>query len=469
MSQDQVQMKRMSTGKIKLRSSLMWRYLLLICVACLFIPFIFPVASVFYLIADYSILGHSDGLKYGQSSAIQARWYKEAAALGNSKASDIDRRLEELSREYPEAAMFWVDAQGDTRLQLPQRQPELALHWSPADAIRFMKNNVNGDPFTVVAFIGENNSGPGFMVMQLPRELLRGREALNAAPIFITFISIMFLVFLLISLLFFIRLRRRLLRLQKAMTMESDIPMPIVMTRPDEIGQLEAAFNRMVTQLEASKEREREEESLRKKLISNLSHDLRTPLTVLNGHLYTLRKEQLGEAGQDAIRQMEGKIDGLSRLIDNLLSYTLMESGRYPLKLESLDVIRLVRESAAAWYPLWEREGIEADVDLPDEPLIWRLDKEGFRRILDNWFQNVVRHASQGGFLKLSTERMEDGRLAIVLIDHGPGLGAGSEHRGAGIGLAIVNYLTGEMGLGWEAESLTGKGTKILLYVLNEI
>ena len=130
-------------------------------------------------------------------------------------------------------------------------------------------------------------------------------------------------------------------------------------------------------------------EQLRKRLISNLSHDLRTPLTVLNSHSPAVRKEEISERGQQSIMQMENKIINLDSLIENLLSYTLMTSGRYPLKLEQQDVLRLVRESAAAWFPVWEKESMEVDIDMRDQPLVWTVDKQGFRRILDNLFQNV--------------------------------------------------------------------------------
>src|SRR4029453_7484239 len=111
----------------------------------------------------------------------------------------------------------------------------------------------------------------------------------------------------------------------------------------------------------------RAEEELRKRLIASLSHDLRTPLTVMSSHLYLLRKESLSMAGQASLKQMEQKIASSSSLIENLLSYTLMTSGRYPLQLERQDLLRIVRESAASWFPFWEQEGIVPEGDPPDK------------------------------------------------------------------------------------------------------
>lgn len=119
--------------------------------------------------------------------------------------------------------------------------------------------------------------------------------------------------------------------------------------------------------------------------------------------MYSLQKEQLSERGQELLKLTETKLGDLAGLIDNLLSYNLLTSGKYTLHPERIDVLRIVRESAAAWYPLWEKEGFEADIDLPEGPVYWMLDAQWFRRILDNLFQNVVRHARSGQYIGIRT------------------------------------------------------------------
>ncbi|NIK78159.1 signal transduction histidine kinase [Paenibacillus castaneae] len=458
-------LKQWRSRRIKFRQTLLSRYLLIILFAFLFIPIIFPLASIIYIILNQQSNNHdTDYLKYGSTSALTAMLYEEAAKLDESAAPQIDRKLNELKEQYPDASFFWVDASGTTRLQLPQ-QKKLPQHWTPADAIQFMKDHVDSDPFTVVAFIGPNKAGPAFIVLQVPRSITRQATPVGSGtPFYIAFLFIMFAFFVLLSLLFFRHIRKRLLQLQIAMTIQGEdgLPVPIKWHKEDEIGQLEAAFNDMVSQLRESKERERAEEELRKSLIANLSHDLRTPLTVMNSHLYSLRNESLSAAGQAAVKQMELKIASVGSLMENLLSYTLMTSGRYPLKLEQHDVLRLVRESAAAWYPLWEQEGIDADIDLKAEKLLWNVDKEGFRRVLDNLFQNVVRHAASGQYIRISTGEHHS-RTALVISDRGGGLNTSSSSKGAGIGLAIVDYLIHEMQLDWQTDS-SESGMRITIF-----
>ncbi|MFD0589653.1 ATP-binding protein [Paenibacillus sp. GCM10027627] len=478
--------RRRSFWRRSSNGSLLSRYLLIILGAFLFIPVMIPLGAFIPVLFHWASGGiDSDSLKYGSAAKVQADWHAEARALSGENDELVQKRMAELSAVYTEATLFWVDGQGNTKLELPAREgmeggSGLPAKWTADEAIRFMKSSVNGDPFTVVAFIGENNEGPGFIVLQLPRAAVQGDSGGKVnTPFIILFVFAMFAFFAALSLFFFMRIRKRLLLLQSALTERDSggIPTPVTVLRRDEIGGLEEAFNGMVEQLREGRRRQNEEEELRKRLISNLSHDLRTPLTVMQGHMYRLHKEELSLAGQEALKLMGLKTEGLGTLIDNLLSYTLMTSGRYRLAPERQDVVRLLRESAAAWYPAWEQEGMEADIRLEGESLIWSVDKEAFRRVLDNLFQNIMRHAASGRYVGIYVERGPDGATSLVIADRGPGMfldpsseeaaSSFSNGNGAGIGLAIVDYLVGEMGLSWRNES-SAEGTRIWIGVQNE-
>ncbi len=451
---------------MRFRQTLLSRYLLIILFAFLFIPILFPIASIIYVVIQENTNASDENfLKYGSSSELAAMWHEQASQLQETDAALIDRTLQQLKQTYPEASLFWVDSAGQTRLQLPP-QKQLKVQWSAADAIQFMKASINQDPFTVVSFFGPDHSETGFMVLQLPRSIIQMDRPLGTGtPLYIAFLIMMFAFFFLVSLLFFRSIRKRLLSMQAAMSLHGDngLPQPIILKKQDEIGQLEMAFNDMVVQLQESKEREYEEEQLRKQLISSLSHDLRTPLTVMNGHLYSLEKETLSPSGQASVKQMGQKIASIDSLIENLLSYTLMTSGRYPLSLTEQDVLRILRESAASWYPLWEQAGIAAEIELPDEPMLHAVDKAALRRVFDNLFQNIIRHAASGAYIGLSVELFQQ-RCAIVIRDRGRGLEAESASKGYGIGLAIVDYLLKEMKLDWHTES-SSEGTSIFIFV----
>lgn len=330
-----------------------------------------------------------------------------------------------------------------------------------------MKESTKRDPLAIVAFMGDRvDAGKGFMVMQIPNKLLNkgAYGGVGAWALYYFVLFVLFGGFALVSLLFFRKIRKRLLQLQTAMTITGPDRMPksIMTGKLDEIGRLEEAFNTMVAKLDESRKREIEEEELRKRLVSNLSHDLRTPLTVIRSHIHVMTKESLTPQGQQSLELMDKRIADLSVLIENLLSYNLLNSGRITLKKERKDVLRLLRESAAAWYPVWEKENLEIDIDLEADPLFWMVDEVWFRRILDNLFQNIVRHASSGLYVGISTES-RNGQRVILITDHGRGIQSPSDYKGAGLGLSIVDLLMKHMELEWDMES-TGDGTSVVIF-----
>lgn len=459
--------------KTKFRNSLLSRYLIIIGIALIFVPILIPLSylaswAVNQLVFNVPGENKESVRSYGSGINLEEAWHREALALGGKSPEEIDAKIQALQLKYPDAAMFWVDGTGVTRLQLPE-QRTVPDKWSPADAISYMKRAVNSDPFTIVAFIGaeENSAGQGFMVFELPRKHMNHttRERKEDFRFFGFIMFVIFAFFILLSYLFFRGIQKRLQGLESGMTRtgRNGLPIRIPVGRPDEIGRLEQTFNHMVDKLDDSRRRELKEEELRKSLISNLSHDLRTPLTVLASQLYSFRKEPLSEQGRESLSLMETKIDDLSGLIDHLLSYNLLASGRYALNLEDRDIYPVVRLSAAAWYPLWEKAGLEADIDLPEDPLVWRIDEQGFRRVLDNLFQNVVRHAGTGGYVGISVT-MRNQKTALVIKDHGPGIDATSPAQGARLGLQIVDLLLREMDLVRETESTPEGGTRNYIY-----
>lgn len=460
-----------------MRYSLLSRYLLIIIAALLFIPVVVPLT-----IALYSTFGGftreappEEYALYSSIHKLELMWHEEARELIGRTPGDITERLRALSGTYHLARIFWVDQEGRTQLVTEPSGPpllqnghaakEVPAHWTAAEAVSFMKDSAKLKPLAIVAFVGdEAAAGEGFMVMQIPEDITATEYAAGLNAWYMVVMLLFFSVFIISSWFFFIMIRRRLLRLQTAMVFNGreGLPQVIAPGKPDEIGQLEEAFNTMVTELEASRSREAEEEGLRKRLVADLSHDLRTPLTVIRSHLHVLRKEELSLRGQDSLGLMDQRLESLSVLIENLLSYNLLSSGKISLKLVRRDVLRLLRESAAAWYPLWEKEGFQIEIDLEAEPLYWNVDDSWFRRVLDNLFQNILRHARSGLYVGIVTE-IRDGSRVIVISDHGGGLNGRTESKGAGLGLSIVELLLERMELEWSMES-NGAGTETVIW-----
>ncbi|MFD3450420.1 histidine kinase dimerization/phospho-acceptor domain-containing protein [Microbacteriaceae bacterium 4G12] len=438
--------------------SLLKKYVFIIFVAIILFPVSIPLVSIVF----YYYVAPKDGaIVYYRTDQIEKDWHEKARTLQEDNPKQIEAAFYSMKKEYPQATMFWVDRSGKTQLQLPQ-QNSLPQQWSASNSIDFMKKSIGGDPYTVVAYMGENTK-EAFMVFQISRKYLEPplaqiQEKYNY--VFGIVILLVFAAFIFVSWLFFRDIRKRLIRLQGAMVLSPDRPVPkaIAISKMDEIGLLEQSFNHMVNALEESHIKEREEEQFRRKLIADLSHDLRTPLTALRAQIYSLKEEVHSTSGIQTIELADGKIQYLAELIENLLSYSLLTSKKYPYHPEETDMIRMMRTIIATWYNTLEERGFEVDVQVSRESFVWSIDVNWFQRMIDNVIQNVIRHAESGKFIGFYISHEND-RDVISIVDHGPGFEhAKSSHKGAGIGLSIIAVMAKEMEVEWEINS-SEKGT----------
>ncbi len=387
---------------------------------------------------------------------IEQKWHDEANKIKNVSPTVIDKHFAKWKKHYPEASMFWVDGNGILLQQVDVKE-KLPSQWTSGYTTKFIKEHYDGDPFTVIAFAGKDETN-GFLVIEIPRSRFD-------TPItqvydkygFILVSVIIFIIFLFIavSFLFFRTIRKRLVQLQAAITIRDvdGLPVYINVKKKDEIGQLEKTFNKMVFELKKSKQREGKEEQIRRELIANLSHDLRTPLTKIRAQTYSVGKEELSREGKLAIKALETSITNIDRLIGNLMSYTLLMASKYKFEQKEIDIVRFVRESLATWYPAFEKEGFDIDIELhPFKKTVWTVDPVWLGRILDNLFQNVLRHAKNGQYIGVKTEAT-DTYDSFIVIDHGKGIKNESNQKGAGIGLSIVDMMVKGMNLDWDMES----------------
>ncbi|MEB2281886.1 HAMP domain-containing histidine kinase [Lysinibacillus xylanilyticus] len=444
---------------MKFFRSLLAKYMLIIFLAISIVQL-----SYFAIAAFMFGIGKTDfSSEVLRESEVEEKWLVEAKNIKNVTEETIAQHFKNWEDQYPKSSMFWVSEDG-TLLTTLNVTEQLPLKWTPAFTTKFIKDHYGEDPFTVIAFLGQDESN-GFIVFEIPREVFNPplRNVYEQyGNLLIIGVIVIILFFIAISFLFFRGIRKRLLHLQEAMEIRDVDGLPIAtkVKKKDEIGQLEQSFNRMVCELRESKNREQKEEQLRRELIANLSHDLRTPLTKIRAQSYSVSKEVISEDGKQAIKAMETSIVNIDALIENLMSYTLLTASKYKFEAKEINVMRFVREQMTTWYPVFEKEGFEIDIELqPFEKNEWQIDPIWLGRIFDNLFQNILRHASSGKYIGVETESTER-YDAFIIKDHGNGMKNESNAKGAGIGLSIVEIMVKGMDLDWDIES-NESGTKI--------
>lgn len=188
----------------------------------------------------------------------------------------------------------------------------------------------------------------------------------------------------------------------------------------DEIGALANAFDAASRQVrEALAEKEAREKSLRD-FVSNTTHDVMVPLSVLQGHLMTLREQTVGDASVVISAMTEAHY--LGSLIHNLAVAARIESTHVTLHRTAVNLEELIRRVVARHRPVAKQLEVSLDYAVPDEPVEISADVTLIEQAISNVTHNAVRYNHPGGHVVLLLEcRGEDGFL-LRIADDGPGI-----------------------------------------------
>jgi two-component system OmpR family sensor kinase len=242
-----------------------------------------------------------------------------------------------------------------------------------------------------------------------------------------------------------------------------------------EAGELGAALNRMLAQIEAAfDERTRAEENLRQ-FVGDASHELRTPVATIRGYAELYRSGGLDEpaALDDAMRRTEQEAVRMGSLVDDLLHLTRLDQGR-PLESQAVDLSLLADDAARDARAVDPERAIEA---VTDGPVVVTGDEFRLRQVVANVVGNALVHTPPGTPIEIHARR-EDGRAVLAVTDHGPGMSADvaahaferfyradparSRHRGgSGLGLSIVQATLNAHGGTASLDTAPGRGTTV--------
>jgi signal transduction histidine kinase len=227
---------------------------------------------------------------------------------------------------------------------------------------------------------------------------------------------------------------------------------PIVDARGDELGELARAFERMRERLAGL-------EHARREFIANASHELRTPIFSLGGHLELLDDEELDEETRRSfVSEMREQVVRLTKLTSELLDLSRLDSGRLRVEREPVDLSETVRVVVSELAPLAQASGHRLDPRL-DGPA-WALgDGQRVLQVARSLVENALRHTPQGTRVVIHTEPRGDG-VELAVEDDGPGIPPehqahvferfyrvdGAMASGSGLGLAIARELAELMG-----------------------
>jgi two-component system OmpR family sensor kinase/two-component system sensor histidine kinase BaeS len=236
---------------------------------------------------------------------------------------------------------------------------------------------------------------------------------------------------------------------------------------PREVRSLARAFNSMAARLQAS-------DQTRRALLADVTHELRTPLTVVQGNLEGLL-DGVYPRDDAHLQPILDETRVLSRLIDDLRTLALAESGTLQLQKEPTDLALLIGETVASFRAQANEAGVTLDADIAPNVPILNLDPARIRQVLENLIANALRYTPNGGKIRVqcSVNTSLSKSVAITVSDAGKGIAPDElphifdrfyksrDSRGTGLGLAIVKNLIAAHGGEISAQSEVDKGTTI--------
>jgi two-component system sensor histidine kinase BaeS len=244
-------------------------------------------------------------------------------------------------------------------------------------------------------------------------------------------------------------------------------PPPVPVRGKDEITELARAFNKMTERLAADEEQ-------RRRLFAGVAHELRTPLSVIQGTLEGMLDHVL-EATPERIAMLHSQSLLLARLITDLRDLSLAQAGQLQLNVQAIDAGPVVRETLEALAPLADERGVVLRADVPKGLPRIDADPDRLRQIVQNLVENAVRYTPAGGEIQVSMQA-DDADVRLVVSDTGVGVAAADlpyifrhfyradqsrarSSGGTGLGLAIVKSLVEAHGGRVAVDSAVGRGS----------
>lgn len=380
-------------------------------------------------------------------------------------AADITPILDDAHRNHPDIRFEWIAADGSTIYDTFGEKKNYDFQ-QLADRMLYMPQNLWGvdEPITLTFSISQEDQ-PYYLLMGLSSDAMKEGQiyfymrTFKVMSIFMLPLIVAFLIPYLLSLWFLSSMNRRINKLNNAigrLNLQSEITV-LEDTKKDEISQLTAHYNAMARRIQNQAEQIKQFDNRRKLLLSNLSHDLRTPLTMILGYAETIRAglykdEKELQASAKVLLQRSRYMD---KLLDQLLDITQQYDDNLEFYVAMDNLSEILRKIAADYLMFVEGQNFTVEVNIPDKDIEARIDSSLIERALRNLLDNAIRYGSEGHYLEIGLSEKDDA-IFMTVIDKGRGIPLqDQEHvferfyrvdsnrkgEGLGIGLSIVKEI----------------------------
>ena len=233
-----------------------------------------------------------------------------------------------------------------------------------------------------------------------------------------------------------------------------------VFTDKKEMMELAVQINRLLQKHLKTKADFNRSELASKRMLSNISHDIKTPMTVVLGYLEIMRLQ--GNGNGEMLEKTEQKAQSVMELINQFFTLAKLEAGDTDLELSKLDIGGICRETVLGFYEILTEKDFQVEIIVPEEAVFVQGNKEALQRILFNLVSNVIRYGWEGKYLGVAL-REDEKMVYIDVTDKGKGIdkkfaenvferlftmedSRSRKVQGNGLGLTIAKNLALQMG-----------------------
>ncbi len=253
-------------------------------------------------------------------------------------------------------------------------------------------------------------------------------------------------------------------KLQDILENDSDEKI-MVFTNNKKISLLCREINRLLLDRQKIRAEYRKQEMSSKKMLANISHDIKTPLTVILGYLEMLRlngEKMEEEQKREAMQKVEKTAEQVMDLINQFFSLAKLEAGDMDMEISKIHINELCREGILGFYDILLQKDFEVDIHIPEQEIYVWGNEDAIHRIFMNLISNAIRYGSHGKYIGL-TLRENKKNAFIDVIDHGAGIkkefaqnvftrlytmedSRSRNMQGSGLGLTIAKGLARQLG-----------------------
>lgn len=233
----------------------------------------------------------------------------------------------------------------------------------------------------------------------------------------------------------------------------------MVFTDNQELMALAGQINRLLEKQRRARADFLHSEISSKKMLSNISHDIKTPMTVVLGYLEIIRLQ--GDASGEMVKKAEQKAQDVIELINQFFTLAKLEAGDMEIELTRLDICAICRETVLSFYEILTEKDFQVDIHIPEHAVYVWGDREALQRILNNLISNAVKYGAEGKFLGIAL-REEQEMVLVDVTDKGRGIdkkfaenvferlftmddSRSRQVQGNGLGLTIARNLARQM------------------------